>query len=365
MSRCCEYYLPTDFVKRFRKYLSSKEYKSIPTYSKSEYWEHQSDIIDIHISDNKITMKGKSGFYFPQRKDVKKRVKSKIAKLIKEPFSLIPFIKRKIGTQESVMGRLNYFDAFDKVMNQYPIADPTLSINRINYKKLKEKPGVIASIDDMRQKFFANDKYELGPHIVKAYYYYCILYGYIDLTQTKTILEIGGGNGNLSSLLYSSINNCTIVSVDLPETLCFSIVFIVNLFPEARILLPNEEKLFDFNHYDFVFLTTEQTHLIKDNSIDLAINIDSFQEMTHKQIEVYFQLIQRCCNNNSYFFTSNRVEKIPCIPGDYQKETSEPPNRFSDYPWNPANDVLIYEINKLMRLVQLDNTYIRLEQVKK
>ena len=52
-------------------------------------------------------------------------------------------------------------------------------------------------------------------------------------------------------------------------------------------------------------------------------------------------------------------------PDSYKKETHELPNRFSDYPWNPANDVLIYEIFRLMRLVQLDNYFIRLEQVKK
>jgi len=365
MPECCEYILPADFIERFHKYLSSIEYNGTSTYSKSEYWEHQSDVVDIQIHGNKITMSGKSGFYFPQKKDARKQIKNKIAKLIGEPFSLIPFIKRKVGIQDSLIARMDYFSAFDKVMDHDPIIDPTLSANRINYEKLKDRPGILASVDDMRQKFFAKDKYELSPYIVKAYYYYSILDGYTDLPQAKAILEIGGGSGNLSSLLYSSISNCTVISVDLPETLCFAIVFIADMFPGASILLPNEEQLYDFNHYDFVFLTTEQTHLIKENSIDLAINIDSFQEMTHKQIEIYFQLIQRCCSNNSYFFTSNRVEKMPCSPANYQKKTSEPPNRFSDYPWNPANDILIYEINKLMRLVQLDNTYIRLEQVKK
>ncbi len=365
MPGSCEYYLSTDFIKRFRRYLSSKEYKDIPGYAKSKYWEYHSDIIDIDISGNKITMRGESGFYFPQGKDVTKRVKKNIIKLVKEPFRMIPFIKRKIGVQESTIKLLSYFDAFDKVMNHDPINDSTLSNNRINFKRLKEKPGMIISVDDMRQKFFAKDKYVLSQYMVKAYYYYCVLHGYIDLTQTKTVLEIGGGNGNLSSLLYSAINNCTIINVDLPETICFLIVFIADLFPEARILLPNEERLHNSDYYDFIFLTTKQTHMVEDNSIDLAINIDSFQEMTHKQIEVYFQLIQRCCKNNSYFFTSNRVEKIPCGPEGYKKETSELPNRFSDYPWNLANDVLIYEISRLMRLVQLDNTFIRLEQVKK
>lgn len=359
-----EYSVSTDFVKRFRNYLSSDEFKNIPAYSKSEYWEYHSDAIDISISGNKIIMSGKSGFYIPPRQGVKSSVK-KIIKLVNEPSKLISCIKRKFGAQKSAIRLLSYFDAFNKIMNEDPIADIDLAPYRINFKKLKEKPGIIVSIDGMRQKYFAKDKYRLSPPMVKTYYYYNILHGYIDLIYTKAILEIGGGNGNFSSLLYSSMDNCTIISVDLPETLCLSIVFIADLFPEARMLLPHEEKLYDFNHYDFVFLTPKQISMIEDNSIDLAINFDSFQEMTHKQIKEYFQLIQRCCKNNSYFFTANRVEKIPCASDSYEKETSEPPNRFSDYPWNPANDILIYEISKLIRLVQLDNIYVRLEKVKK
>ncbi|HIH13202.1 TPA: putative sugar O-methyltransferase [Candidatus Woesearchaeota archaeon] len=161
------------------------------------------------------------------------------------------------------------------------------------------------------------------------------------------------------------MNKCNIICVDLPETLCLSMVFIADLFPEAQILMPHEIGSNEFNHYDFVFLTPKQIDMIEDNSIDLAINTYSFQEMTHKQIEEYFQLIQRSCKNNSYFFTSNRVEKTPCGPEGCEKETSEPPVRFSEYPWNHGNEALIYEICRLMRLVQLDNVYIRLEKIKK
>ena len=82
-------------------------------------------------------------------------------------------------------------------------------------------------------------------------------------------------------------------------------------------------------------------------------------------IEVYFKLIQRVGKNESLFFTRNRVEKIPCGPDSYEKEVSEIPNRFSEYPWNPDNKTLIYEICKLTRLVQLDNCYLRLEQISK
>ena len=40
--------------------------------------------------------------------------------------------------------------------------------------------------------------------------------------------------------------------------------------------------------------------MLEDKSIDLTINSNSFQEMTHEQINEYFQLIQRVGKNDSY-----------------------------------------------------------------
>ena len=87
--------------------------------------------------------------------------------------------------------------------------------------------------------------------------------------------------------------------------------------------------------------------------------------MSHTQIEHYFNLIERVGKNNSFFFTSNRVEKIPCGPGSYTQIKADLPNRFSEYPWNRKNEILIYEICRLMRIVNLDNHYIRMERLKK
>ncbi|HIH13203.1 TPA: hypothetical protein HA242_05770 [Candidatus Woesearchaeota archaeon] len=188
-----EYSLSADFVKRFRAYLSSELYEKVSPYSKSEYWEYHADVINISISGNKITMSGESGFYIPSIKNIRKLGRTHLIALIKEPSKLIPFIKRKIGIQESEIKLLSYFNAFNKVMNHDSITDPILSRYRINCRKLKEKPGAIVSIDDMRQKFFAKSKYNLSPHIVMSYYFYNILNGFIDLYKVKTVLEIGGG----------------------------------------------------------------------------------------------------------------------------------------------------------------------------
>lgn len=356
-----ELFFTENFIKRYQEFLNSKEYKDIPNFSKSEYWDYHSELIDIKISGNKIKLTGCSGFYIPPlKKPTVLKISKRIIKVMKNPYLLISFLKEKIGMHANEISLLNYYDAFNKVLNHDPITDPDLSPHRINFKKLKEKNGILSSVNEIKSDYFGR-KYKVNDQIVRAYYYFNILNGYMDLKGIHKILEIGAGNGNLISIIHHKVSNCNIIDVDLPETLSHCILFIKDLFPEARILMPNEARDKNFNNYDFIFLTPNQIDLIENDSIDLAINISSFQEMTHQQIQIYFDLIQSCCAHGSYFLCGNRVEKIPSGEAPFVKECQNPPNRFSEYPWNDANDILIYEICRFTRLVQLDNAFIRLE----
>ncbi len=356
-----EHKVSLEFIERFKEYLSSAEFEKIPDYSKTEYWRYHSRAIDIAISGDNIIMKGESGFYVPPTRNIIK----KIIKAMKSPSLLMAFVKNYLkSSMNSKIVLMNYFDAFERVMGHDSITDPILSPYRINFKALKLKKGSIGSINDMRKDFFAKDKYNLNHSIILAYYTYNIFNGYIGLGDIRSVLEIGAGNGTLAALLHNKIKKLTYVIVDLPETICLSMVFLTELFPDARILMPHEERAHGFNEYDFIFLTPEQINTLEDNCVDLAINNYSFQEMSHAQIAEYFKLIQRCSKKGAYFYTSNRVEKIPSAPND-GKETLELPQRFSEYPWVRFNKILVHEICRLMRLVQLDNIYVHLEKIEK
>ncbi len=97
--------------------------------------------------------------------------------------------------------------------------------------------------------------------------------------------------------------------------------------------MPNEIEVDGMpKEYDFAFLTVDQLHCLADGCIDLAINCHSFQEMTHEQISVYFALVQRVCRESGFFFTANRIEKIPCGADARTIEQLDPPNRMADFP---------------------------------
>jgi len=358
------YSFSKEFIDRFSEFVSSGEYQKIPNHAKSDYWEYQSKNVSVEISGNTISVGGKSGYYVPPSKNSFSNIKNKLIKAYQNPDELIHFLAGKLRRPQrgGPIQLLNYFDSFDAVMTHNPVTDIDLAPYRINFKSLNTKNGIVSSVEEMKQGYFVRNKYQLNPQMVYAYYLSNIISGYIG-QKPNIILEIGAGNGNLASLLYNLLEP-TIIIVDLPETLCLSIPFIADLFPDKKILMPHESHLYDLDSCDFIFLTPSQTNTIEDNSIDLSICIHAFQEMTHHQIKEYFSLIQRASHTGSHFLCCSRVEKIPASFVE-REETDIPVNRFSDYPWNPNNEIIIYEICKLMRLVQLDNTFIRLERILK
>lgn len=363
-----KYKLQEGLMTRYSAYLDSDAMTNIPEYSKSEYWKLHASEVNISIKSDTVEAKGKSGFYVASYKSPISLIK-KLASLLVNPSELILRVMRAIGMPVSGIKHLSYFNAFNKTMMSDPITQPQLSPSRINYSSLIKNDFVYKSAKECQDDYSnVSSGKKFSDHILIAYYYLNILNTYTNLQSNakSMILEIGGGNGNLSSVIKWHSKESTIIDVDLPETISHSILYIADLFPKAKILMPHEvESVSDFSFYDFVFLTPQQIHLIDDDSIDLSINCHSFQEMTHAQIHEYFEHIQRVSKNNSYFFTANRTEKIPSGEGSFNTETNIPHNRFSEYPWKSSNEVLIYEICRLFRLVQLDSIFNRLEIIRK
>ena len=340
--------LPKEFITRYRAFIDWARDNPIPSYCKSRYWEKHSSNIDVNVSDDSITVSGKSGYYIPP--------------LVGQDNILRSLYRTARRFYPSRMKMLTYEEAFDAVMRHDKIADIDYSPYRINFRYLVTK-GAYGSMRDMKLRYFAQHKYELNPQMIYAHYLVNIIREYIRINP-HSVMEIGAGNGNLASLLYD-LYMPKMMIVDLPETLCLSMPFIADLFPEAKILMPHEEFLGENpTSYDFYFLTPTQIEDIEDNSIDLAICTSAFQEMTNKQIREYFDLVQRVCHKNGHFLVAGRMEKIPA-ENLLKKEATIPVSRFSDYPWRVGNKVLVNEECKFLRLVQIGSCQIRLEEVRK
>ena len=160
-----------------------------------------------------------------------------------------------------------------------------------------------------RQRFCI-PKENKNKTLISAQNYLNSINSYIN--EKDIVCEVGSGNG-LFSALINERKKTTNILIDIPEVLLNAISLILTVFPNKKILLPNEiEELSSpiiFNQYDFVFLTPDLIYHIKDESVNLGINTQSFMEMDMIEVDEYLNFFNRIISNEGYFFCSNRIRK--------------------------------------------------------
>lgn len=352
-------------ARRLRAFLGSDLYRVRSTVAKSRYWTHHSGALHAHVDGESVRVSGSSGFYIAPSASLLRRALHRAARAASNPGRAAAWLLARVWPFAAPK-LMSYERAFDAVMTHAPVSEPVLSHHLVNHLWLGRQPGVLASALAVKKHYAAWSGRLASGNIICHYYYQNLLRGFIDVSKVGTVLEIGAGNGNFPAILFHDWAPVRIILVDLPETLAIAIPFLASLFPQARLALPNEIAQQGLpTQFDFAFLTVDQTASLEDDSVDLAINCHSFQEMTHAQIEAYFELVQRVCRDTGWFFSANRVEKVPSGQDAYTAEQQDAPNRMAEYPWHEANEVRIHQVSKLSRLVQLDAVAIRLERVRK
>jgi putative sugar O-methyltransferase len=132
---------------------------------------------------------------------------------------------------------------------------------------------------------------------------------YCQIDKPKpNIVELGGGCGHLARTIRFFIPNCSYVIVDIPESLCFSYMFLKLNFPEAKsIYITDEKQLEGFwvNNFDYVFIPTKFAEGILGNNFDIFINTASLGEMKNSVIRYWMDFVQNKLKVE-YLFTLNR-----------------------------------------------------------
>lgn len=144
--------------------------------------------------------------------------------------------------------------------------------------------------------------------LLHTIHYYKLLENYF--IKNIVTCEVGAGSGLLQFILHHFKNSKSII-IDIPEVMLNSIALCFSLFPNAKVILPNEistDKL-DIHDYDFIFLLPSQKYLIEKNSIDFCFNTQSFMEMKKSEINEYIKLFDHILKEKGFCFISNRVLK--------------------------------------------------------
>jgi putative sugar O-methyltransferase len=122
------------------------------------------------------------------------------------------------------------------------------------------------------------------------------------------ILELGGGLGHLARTMNLLGNTRSHVIVDLPETLVFSFCFLSLNFPQARMVLVEDEesaRSIAGRGYDFAFVPALFAEAITAPPYDLFVNTASLGEMPNKTIRYWMDFIQNRLDVR-YLYTLNR-----------------------------------------------------------
>ena len=346
------YRFQKNFIYRYKSFLNS-DFKNIKN---SPYWEEHKKKNNVKILKSSIQLSGVSGFYHNKKINFFRH----LFKFLRKGFSKLKGLINYFFNNLILL--LPYRNAFDMVFSINGLADIDINKYRVNFKEVRSK-SEIKNFSDIKKDYKRFCNLEATDHVIISYYWFILLKHYGALTRRQKIVEIGAGTGHLASLIVRKYNS-KIIIIDLFETLVHLIPYIKSTHLESNILFPNEvtKKNILSSNYDFIFLLPNQIHLLTKNNIDLVINTFSFQEMLISEIKKYFKKIYQLIKKGGFFFSVNRVEKIP-ISSFHTKYYKILPNRFFDYPFICSSKIIIFEICRLMRLVQLDNVYMRLEKI--
>ena len=365
--------IPKSKVILLKNYVNSELYKVRKGSSYSGYWKEHAGRMNLKIENDCVEISGDSGFYIPEK--IRSKFIRRLLKVISSPGIMIGKFFILYRRYFKDIRHLSWSDGFDAAMGNKPITDPDLSPYRINHLSLtRDFQDIIPTAKDVKKRYNKWSPYPISDHVIISYYFRIIILPHVERSQELCILEIGGGSGNLASILYKEYSPKMLIMVDLPESLVNAFVFLASIFPKSHFILPDLATDyinkyfttgFTSEHGAIVFLTPWQVNCLPPNIIDLSINAHSFQEMTHEQICEYFSLIKRVSREGGLFFCANRVEKIPCEGNSYAVIQDEPPNRFYDYPWHRNNIKIIDEVSRLHRVCVADAIALRLERVVK
>ena len=119
------------------------------------------------------------------------------------------------------------------------------------------------------------------------------------------VLEVGGGYGRLAEALTNGIDNSMhYVLVDaVPGSLLYAKEYLERAFPDKRVGFYLND-LYD-DSYDFFILPAWQVSQIANTTFDLAINIESMQEMEEQHISFYLKLFDNLVKESGHVYISN------------------------------------------------------------
>jgi putative sugar O-methyltransferase len=161
---------------------------------------------------------------------------------------------------------------------------------------------------------------------------------FIHNNGKSSVCIIGDGFASLASLFLATKTARQVVLINLTKTLLVDCWYLKLWMGEERfnksvVLLDNESSIAQAREATVVAIQAENHSLLQSLDFNLVVNVVSMGEMDPFVVEDYFTDIRTVAGKQSvHFYCCNRIEKS--LPDGTVV-------RFSDYPWNETDEILI------------------------
>ena len=130
--------------------------------------------------------------------------------------------------------------------------------------------------------------------------------------DTIKIIEVGGGYGRLAEICqYVLPGKVKYYLVDaVPATLCLAYEYLKKALPDHKVGTYYEDENILNKDLDLYILPSWKCNLLPLESFDLAINIQSMQEMYKHHIDFYFDLFNKSLKKDGLIYLCNRRDYL-------------------------------------------------------
>jgi putative sugar O-methyltransferase len=179
------------------------------------------------------------------------------------------------------------------------------------------------SIDVLKMPNYGNAYgFETNNHFIRTgaeyLHYYSVRIGSLlkETSEDKIVVELGGGYGGLGYFLNRDIDNLTYIDFDLPENMALTSYFLLNCFPQKKILLFGEEEFTEeiIKKYDIIVLPSFELKKLPTKKINLAFNSYSLAEMSEQTINEYIP--ELCRSVRDYILHVNHTKHCSSLTAD-------------------------------------------------
>lgn len=120
---------------------------------------------------------------------------------------------------------------------------------------------------------------------------------YVDTSNLKTVLEIGGGFGSLGEILVKTSNSpIQYIDIDIPPTSCVAYAYLASVFGHQQVcdgLALTEQTSLAIEELPHLSVLNSWQIAQLEGEIDLFVNFISFQEMEPAVVSNYLKHVKR------------------------------------------------------------------------